>query len=77
LKTINLNDHVTITLTEFGVAVYNDYLSDANLPASYCHPGDSLTLPLWELASIFGKVMFNGCTQHPFTSYTLEYRAMG
>jgi hypothetical protein len=74
VQAINLNDHVRVTLTEFGVSVYNDYLVKLNQPPSDYMPGKTLEIPLWEMASIFGGVLFNGAVKHPFASYTLEYR---
>ena len=74
---VNLNTQVTIKLTAFGADAYNKYMDYLNLPTKYRKPvkaNDTLDIPLWEFAQIFGSEMYMGNTKQPlFTSNSISF----
>ena len=65
---INLNDYVKVNLTDEGASYYH---------AQYgCYPtledNGTLKIQLWELAYIFGKLLYNGNSNLPFESMEIE-----
>lgn len=67
-ETYNFNDHVTLSLTDFGVKVMIDQFGEPYMDT--CHKGWRMTrtvkMELWQAANIFGKYMYNGTLYHPF-----------
>lgn len=54
-RKVNLNEEVTVTLTEYGAEVYRRYLKDIalELRPEEVKAGNKLKLQLWEVISIF------------------------
>ncbi len=78
---INLNEEVTVGLTEVGFAVYTariqrilDEYPDApiKLPS-----GRVQTMPLWEVMQIFGPLIFHGMKQSPFVGNCIAAATKG
>jgi hypothetical protein len=72
---INLNEQVTVELTEFGKKVWRDHYTKLNLPAHWWELmakdgqldlSKPLRLSLWELMQIFGPSMSIGMHEVPF-----------
>lgn len=62
--TMNLNDYVVVNLTDYGKAIYADYLGDFRDTNE--QEDGSHKFQLWELMHIFGKVCYNGNPKMPF-----------
>lgn len=69
--TINLNDNVTVSLTEFGKEVLKEYHKKLGSTAS---PAPILSMPLWELAQIFGPHLYNGAPKMVFAENHIEVK---
>lgn len=69
--TINLNDNVTVSLTEFGKEVLKDYHKNLGSTVS---PTQVLSMPLWELAQIFGPHLYNGAPKMVFSENLIEVK---
>ncbi len=72
-KKINLNDYAYVKLTTFGKKVLFDYCCKAGVNESearklYNMRYNTIKIQLWELAHIFGPNLYNGATEHPFTT---------
>ena len=64
---INVNDTVSVELTEAGVKIYNESFYKLLLPTPinrdenrFYQAGDKLVLPFWDMMQIFGNAFFNG-----------------
>ena len=70
---INLNEKVSVKLTDFGAEHYNKFNSQFG---KYAPPrlneGDVLTDELWEIMQIFGSVLHNGMVRIPFMNNQIE-----
>lgn len=69
----NFNDQATVTLTEFGAWYYTRHLAQfPPICRKVYRTGEKVRMPLWEIAQIFGSLLFNGAPQTPFLENTLE-----
>ncbi len=57
---INTNEDVTVVLTETGERIYRDYYKQWP-DLIKISKGKKIKTQLWELMSIFGPHMYNGC----------------
>lgn len=72
MTTINLNALVQVSLTKRGIEMVHS--------SDYCTPMDISTArekgiwigPLWQLAHVFGEVLYNGQNNLPFSSMTIK-----
>lgn len=65
----NINDQCTVTLTEAGAKIYNEWGNQHKYPGSapYRHAdGFVLRTQLWSLMQIFGSHIYMGMAQVPF-----------
>ena len=62
---VNINDAITVTLTEEGVGVLNEYYRGRRQKLiKYHHKGgDIYKFQIWELMAIFGRHMHMGAVQ--------------
>ncbi|MGZ8888030.1 MAG: hypothetical protein ACXW1D_00560 [Halobacteriota archaeon] len=74
MNTINLNDYVTVVLTQQGAYLYNQYFRNLNINKELS-VGDELRIQIWDLANIFGERLYNGCIP-PFKSMNLKYEGV-
>lgn len=58
---LNLNDHVRVTLTDYGFKVWRDYHAKLGLTPS---PDVRIMMPLWELMFVFGPTLVLGSLLH-------------
>lgn len=84
MDTININDEVTFKLSEYGKEVYINYwaelfnhykkynLFDEHMEPVYKEAEEDITMPIWNMANIFGEVLYMG-NKLPFTSCTMKY----
>jgi hypothetical protein len=57
---ISWNDKVTILPNAIGWKIWKDHWEQLRVTPER-NNGVALTLPLWEIASIFGQHLYNGC----------------
>ncbi len=72
-KKINLNDYVYVKLTAFGKKVLSDHCNKVGLTGKearnlYDMRYNTIKIQLWELMHIFGPTLYNGATEHSFTT---------
>lgn len=68
---INLNHEVTVKITPYGRKIFKDYFKGLRCDAPKIKK-NTLTMPIWELALIFGDCLYMGNTKLPFKSADLE-----
>ena len=67
---INLNDTVTVNLSERGAGILNKYFKQFSITENY-KAGDVFETQLWDLMNIFGECMVMGF-DIPFESCYLK-----
>jgi len=68
---ININGQVTFKPNSLGWHIWEKYHRDLHIdPPAH---GETLTMPIWEMANIFGDHLYNGC-QIPFEQTEMEYK---
>lgn len=67
----NMNDSVTVELTQTGREHYDAYWRSIIGGRHKDFYGDMLTVPLWELFQVFGTVFHNGMPRLPFKLNTI------
>lgn len=63
---ININNQVKILLTEYGREIFKKHYQDLNCLEYMPDPRKELVMPMWEMAKIFGEVLYMGNTKVPF-----------
>lgn len=77
MRPLNINTIVRVTLTDYGAMLYNEYVrcyrtnSEPTLLGTL-HDGDILDIALWELAHIFGSILYMGNPNIPFANNQIE-----
>ena len=69
----NFNDEATVKLTDIGIKVLLRYFGNAYLDT--CHHGwrsGAVSMPLWEIAQVFGPGMGNGMPLLMETAFELR-----
>lgn len=58
---INMNTFCSFTLTRTGADIYRSFhVFSAYPPTTYPEPGETLSMPLWELLQVFGPHQHHG-----------------
>jgi len=78
----NWNMKATVKLNDHGKDIYEKYYRDLSASASIMllPPGgdyrpDQIAEPLWSIAQIFGRYLYNGC-KSPFESMDFELESL-
>lgn len=63
---VNLNTQVKFMLTEYGREIFKKHYEDLNCLEHMPDPSKELIMPIWDMAKIFGEVLYIGNTKIPF-----------
>lgn len=69
---VNMNAQVKFLLTEYGREVYKKHYEDLNCLKHMPNPAEEIKMSLWEMANIFGQVLYMGNTKIPFVDNQIE-----
>lgn len=63
---ININAQVKILLTEYGREIFKKHYEELGILKYMPNPFEEIKIPMWDMAKIFGEVLYMGNPNNPF-----------
>ena len=73
---ININIQVKIFLTEYGREIFKKHYEELNCLEYMPNPFEEIKISMWDMAKIFGEVLYMGNTNIPFVDNKVDRKSV-